>query len=173
MMLIPAICFYVLAATAVVFSLGVIAFASPLYSALSLIGCLFSIAGIFALQSAQLLAVLQVLVYAGAIMVMILFVIMLLNLTPRELGPARVTRGKVFGAYVLAATGLLLLLRLPAHWWAAVPGVDRHFGSIEHVGTALYTEYLLPFEMVSLLLLAAIIGAVVLTRKPKANGGGS
>jgi NADH-quinone oxidoreductase subunit J len=165
--MIPAVFFYVLAASAVVFALGVIAFASPIYSALSLIGCLFSIAGIFALQSAQLLAVLQVLVYAGAIMVMILFVIMLLNLTPRELGPARITGGKVFGAYVLAATGILLLLRLPEHWWTAVPGVGRSFGSIEQVGTALYTEYLLPFEMVSLLLLAAILGAVLLTRKSK------
>jgi len=169
--MIPAIFFYILAASTVVFALGVISFGSPMYSALCLIGCLFSIAGIFALQSAQLLAVLQVLVYAGAIMVLLLFVIMLLNLSPRELGPARVTRRKVLGSYVLAATGILLLTRLPGHGEPPAPGLGNDFGSIETVGYALYTEYLLPFEMVSLLLLAAIIGAVLLTRKSK--GGGS
>lgn len=169
--MIPAIFFYALAATAVVFALGVVSFASPMYSALCLIGCLFSIAGVFALQSAQLLAVLQVLLYAGAIMVLILFVIMLLNLSPKELGAPRVTRRKLLGGYAVAATGTLLLLRLSGRAWPQAPEADASFGSIEAVGNLLYTKYLLPFEMISLLLLAAIIGAVLLTRKSK--GGGS
>jgi NADH-quinone oxidoreductase subunit J len=154
----------------VVLALGVISFGNPLYSALCLIGCLFSVAWIFALQSAQLLAILQVLVYAGAIMVMVLFVIMILNLSPQELGGAKVNRRKVFGAYLLAATGVLLLLRLSEYWFPEVPQVDALFGSIENVGMVLFTEYLLPFEMVSVLLLAAIIGVVVLTRNSKGDG---
>jgi len=167
--MIPAIFFYILAATAVVLALGVISFGSPLYSALCLIGCIFTVAWIFALQSAPLLAILQILVYAGAIMVMVLIVIMILNLSPRELGSAKVNRRKIFGAYILAATGILLLIRLSEHWFPEVPKVDRLFGSIENVGMVLFTEYLLPFEMVSVLLLAAIIGAVVLTRKSKGD----
>jgi NADH-quinone oxidoreductase subunit J len=168
--MIPAIIFYILAATAVVLALGVISFGSPIYSALCLIGCLFTVACIFALQSAQLLAILQILVYAGAIMVMVLFVLMILNLSPRELGTAKITRRKVLGAYVLAATGIVLLIRLSGHWFPEAPEVDSLFGSIENVGMVLFTEYLLPFEMVSVLLLAAIIGAVVLTRKSKGDG---
>jgi len=167
---ITTIAFYILASAAVVLALGVIAFGSPLHSALCLIGCLFAVACIFALQSAMLLAVLQVLVYAGAIMVMILIVIMILQLSPRELGGAKVNRRKIFGAYVLAATGILLLMRLAEHGSPQTPGVDRLFGSVESVGMVLFTEYLLPFEMVSVLLLAAIIGVVVLTRKSKGDG---
>jgi len=169
--MILAIFFYVFAATAVVFAVGVIASRSPLYSALNLIGCLFAVAALFALQSAQLMAVFQVLVYAGAIMVMILFVIMLLNLTPRELGRAKVNVPKIAGAYCMVAAAVLLVVRLVGRSWLPVPAVDDRFGSIESVGELLYRTYLLPFEMVSLLLLGAIIGAVLLTRK--LEGGGS
>jgi len=97
-------------------------------------------------------------------------VLMILNLSPRELGGARVNRRKVFGAYLVAATGILLMIRLSTRWFPEAPEVDSLFGSIENVGWVLFTEYLLPFEMVSVLLLAAIIGAVVLTRKSKGDG---
>jgi NADH-quinone oxidoreductase subunit J len=168
--MILAILFYLFAATAVVFALGVVAARSPLYSALNLIGCLFAVAALFALQSAQLIAVFQVLVYAGAIMVMILFVIMLLNLSPRELGRPRINVIKVAGAYFLFTTALVLGVRLAAQTWLPAQSVDDRFGSIESVGELLYRTYLLPFEMVSLLLLGAIIGAVLLTRKLKGDG---
>ena len=168
--MIEAVLFYIFAATAVIFALGVIWARNPIYSALFLIGDLFAVAAIFALQSAHLLALLQILVYAGAIMVLILFVIMLLNLTPRELGKATVNVTKVVGAYFMAATGILLLIRIKEYLWTPDPAVDATFGSIESVGMILYTKYLLPFEMVSVLLLAAIIGAVILTRKQKGDG---
>lgn len=168
--MILAILFYLFAAAAVVFAVGVIWARNPIYSALSLIGCLFAVAAIFALQSAQLMAILQILVYAGAIMVLILFVIMLLNLTPGEIGKAKVNSRKVMGAYLMATTGILLIVRLTEHLLPKAPMLPARFGSIESVGAILYSKYLLPFEMVSILLLAAIIGAVILTRKTKGDG---
>ena len=168
--MITAIFFYIFAATTVVFALGVVSFRNPIYSALSLIGCLLTVAAIFAIQSAQLLFALQIIVYAGGIMMLIIFVIMLLNLDPHELGIGSVNARKVFGLYLMGVTGILLLVRLSTHLWPANAKVDNDFGSVKEVGRVLYTEYLLPFEMISLLLLAAIIGAVVLTRKPKGDG---
>jgi len=168
--MIQAIFFYVFAASAVVMALAVISARNPVYSAMALIGCLLSVASIFALQSAHLMALLQVMVYAGAIMVLILFVLMLLNLSPQELGERRVTVRRVTGAYLIGAIVTLLVVRLTKHHWASPSALDPNFGTIEEVGMVLYTKYLLPFEMVSLLLLAAIIGAVVLTRKEKGDG---
>jgi NADH-quinone oxidoreductase subunit J len=168
--MIQAIFFYVFAASAVVLALAVVSARNPVYSAMALIGCLLSVASIFALQSAHLMALLQVLVYAGAIMVLILFVLMLLNLSPRELGERRITGRRVTGAYLIGAVATLLTVRLTKHLWAPASTLDPDFGTIEAVGTVLYTKYLLPFEMVSILLLAAIIGAAVLTRKEKGDG---
>ena len=168
--MIQAIFFYVFAASAVVLALAVVSARNPVYSAMALIGCLLSVASIFALQSAHLMALLQVLVYAGAIMVLILFVLMLLNLSPRELGERRVSVRRVAGAYLIGVIATLLMVRFTKHPWAPPAELDPNFGTIEAVGTVLYTKYLLPFEMVSLLLLAAIIGTVVLTRKGKWDG---
>lgn len=168
--ILQAIFFYFCAASAVAMALLVVSARNPVYSATALIGCLLSVAGIFALHSAHLLALLQVLVYAGAIMVLILFVLMLLNLSPQELGERRISLRKVTGAYLTGAIATLMMVRFTKHGWAPASPVEPGFGTIEGVGKVLYTKYLLPFEMVSLLLLAAIIGAVVLTRKEKGDG---
>jgi NADH-quinone oxidoreductase subunit J len=168
--MIQAIFFYVFAASAVVMALMVVSAKNPVYSAMALIGCLLSVASIFALQSAHLMALLQILVYAGAIMVLILFVLMLLNLSPQELGERHVTVRRVTGAYLVGAVATLVVIRVAKHVWAPSSTLDPDFGTVKQVGTVLYTKYLLPFEMVSLLLLAAIIGAVVLTRKERGDG---
>jgi NADH-quinone oxidoreductase subunit J len=168
--MIQAIFFYLFAASAVAMALMVVSARNPVYSAIALIGCLLSVASIFALQSAHLMALLQVLVYAGAIMVLILFVLMLLNLSPQELGERRVTGRRVTGGYLVGAVATILVIRVVRHTWAPSSTPDPDFGTIKQVGTVLYTKYLLPFEMVSLLLLAAIVGAVVLTRKEKGDG---
>ena len=97
-------------------------------------------------------------------MVLILFVLMLLNLSQSELGVAVLNRRKVFGAFFLSAVAVLLIVRLSTRWWAGAPNVGDNFGSIEEVGKVLYTRYLLPFEITSILLLVAMIGAIVLTR---------
>ena len=165
-----AIFFYIFAGLAVTMALLVVSARNPMRSALALTGCLLSVACIFALQSAHLMAILQVLVYAGAIMVFILFVLMLLNLSPAELGERHVSVRRVTGAYLIGAIATLLMIRVTKHVWAPSSSLDPEFGTVKEVGTILYTKYLLPFEMVSLLLLAAIIGAVVLTRKQKGDG---
>jgi NADH-quinone oxidoreductase subunit J len=165
-----AIFFYIFAGIAVTMALLVVSARNPMRSALALTGCLLSVACIFALQSAHLMAILQVLVYAGAIMVFILFVLMLLNLSPEELGERHVTVRRVTGAYLIGAIATLLMIRVTKHAWAPSSSLDPDFGTVKEVGTVLYTKYLLPFEMVSLLLLAAIIGAVVLTRKQGGDG---
>ncbi len=168
--MIQAIFFYIFAASAVVMALVVVSARNPIYSAAALIGCLLSVACIFVLQSAHLLALLQVLVYAGAIMVLVLFVLMLLNLSRDELGRRRITVRRVTGVYLVGALVTLMTIRFTKHLWAPAVSLEPGFGTIEEVGKILYTKYLLPFEMVSLLLLAAIIGAVVLTRKEKGDG---
>ena len=74
------------------------------------------------------------------------------------------------GAYLIGTVAVVLMIRVTRHLWASASTLDPTFGTVKEVGTVLYTKYLLPFEMVSLLLLAAIIGAVVLTRKEKGDG---
>ena len=146
---------------------------SPINSALSLIATFLSLAGIYVLLNAHFLAVVQVLVYAGAIMVLFIFVIMLLNLRDEDLGDARFNFFKALGA--LLAVGLLAKL---IHFFVAgpqtVPGpstrlinsqISPEWGGIRDVGTKLFTDYLLPFEVISILLLVAMIGALMIAKK--------
>ena len=134
-------------------------------SAIALIAVMFCIAALFAMQNAHLLAALQVVVYAGAIMVLFLFVIMLLNL--REKGGFLTGRQPIvqLGAVVLLTTLLTPLVALyKSDLVANVELMTNDFGSTAAVGTLLFTDYLLPFEIASVLLLAALVGAVVLTK---------
>jgi len=145
---------------------------SPVASALWLVVTLFALAGLFVLLDAQFIAVLQVLVYAGAIMVLFLFVIMLLNLG--RPGPSDI-KGPVGGAIAALLAGTLLLqltvlgdsapadaIRLPE---GAVAAMQREQGMVASVARPLFDAYLIPFELTSLLLLAAIVGAVVLAKR--------
>jgi len=146
---------------------------NPIASALWLVQTLFALAGLFVILDAQFLAALQVLVYAGAIMVLFLFVIMLLNLG-RVGGPPDIKGG--FGKLVatLLAGGLALQLltvatvgppeaiRMPP---GSMEALQREEGLVAVVGRSLYGEYLVPFEITSLLLLAAIVGAVILAKR--------
>jgi len=145
---------------------------NPIACALWLVVTLFALAALFVLLDAQFIAVLQVLVYAGAIMVLFLFVIMLLNLG--RPGPTDI-KGPLglLGATVLAGA-LLLLLRplgeapLPAGIQlppGAVAALQQQRGIVGSVATPLFDTYLVPFEIASVLLLAAIVGAVVLAKR--------
>lgn len=161
--------FYLFAVVAVASAIYVVAARNPLHSALSLIGTFFALSATYILLGAHLLAALQILVYAGAVMMLFVFVIMLLNLKDEELGAPRHTFMKVAGAGVLGLGGVVLGWRVlsgagvvggtvrDAAGLAALPG----FGTTEAVGRALYGPYLLPFEVTSLLLLVAIVAAVV------------
>jgi NADH-quinone oxidoreductase subunit J len=141
---------------------------NPLYSALALAITLSVLAVFFLFLDAELLAVLQILVYAGAIMVLFLFVIMLLNLGQRR-------REKPNGVWVVTsgAGSTLLVLQLwisfQQSWVDPKGNIDTppSFGTVREVSRSLFTDFLLPFEMTSLLLLVALIGAVVLAGREK------
>lgn len=141
---------------------------NPMASAMSLVGTFFFLAGIYVLLWAHTIAVLQVLVYAGAIMVLFLFVLMLLSLP--DVG--RVMKFSVPQALgVVATAGLLWTLSKALQQvnaqpggWTEDAGKVASFGTLAELGQALYTGWLLPFEAVSLLLLVAIVGAVVVAK---------
>lgn len=133
-------------------SAGTVIFArSPINSAMALVSTFFFMAGIYVLLWAHTVAVMQVLVYAGAIMVLFLFVIMLLNLGESP------TRG-------LFAVLAIILLKLPAEPATLSTGAQASFGTIATMGQVIFTQWLFPFEAVSLLLLVAMVGAVVVAK---------
>jgi NADH-quinone oxidoreductase subunit J len=160
--------FWVFAVMTVGFAAGVIFSRSPVASAMSLVASFFGLAGIYVLLWAHTIAVLQVLVYAGAIMVLFLFVIMLLSLG--DTGPiTRLSPSRVMGG--LAAASLLASLiftftRLTPKTldWTNDAARLKAYGTIQHLGEVLYTQWLFPFEAVSLLLLIAMVGAVVVAK---------
>jgi NADH-quinone oxidoreductase subunit J len=158
-----AILFYVISALLVLSSLMVVFLRNVIHCALALVMALFLIAVLFVMLHAPMVGVLQVLVYAGAIMVLFLFVIMFLNPTTPE------PRRKLWWGF--ASLGALLLAGgLAALLSNGTPSADpvaatEIFGSPEMLGKSLFTEFVLPFEIASVLLLVAIIGAVVLAKR--------
>ena len=161
--------FIVFGGATVILALAVVLFRNPLSGAVALIFSFFALAGLYALAQAHFIAVIQVLVYAGAIMVLFIFVIMLLNLSDRELG---VPRGKMVKGLALVTLATLALIT-----WSGLRGlagpepmaapaeVPDTFGTIRAVGTTLFNDWMLPFELTGVLLLVAVIGAVTLSRR--------
>lgn len=139
---------------------------SPISSAMALVSTFFFLAGIYVLLWAHTVAALQVLVYAGAIMVLFLFVIMLLNLGD-EAPSARMTFSRILGggsAVGLLAALSLALARVPKDVATLGGGDAQSFGTLKTIGQAIFSTWLLPFEAVSLLLLVAMVGAVVVAK---------
>jgi len=157
------ILFFFFAAVAVGAAINVLAQKHVLYSALSLILMLTAMSVLFILLRADFLAVIQVIVYAGAIMVLFVFVIMLLNLPQDEDGADRLRWLKFIGIPL----GLFFLFLVGATVWNVEPGRAQAqlVGSPQAIGQSLFTDYLLPFEATSLLILIALIGAVVFAKK--------
>jgi NADH-quinone oxidoreductase subunit J len=162
--------FYLFGAIAVVASLLVIAQRNPIYSVLLLIASFGALSGLYILLEAPFVAVIQIIVYAGAIMVLFLFVVMLLN-APHEdtdyderLHPLRRPGPMRFGA----ALAVALVVEL---WWALGRGGDSGafpagaVTSVSAIGRSLFTDYAFPFEVTSILILVAMVGAVVLARR--------
>lgn len=138
----------------------------PLASALSLAVTFLAVAGLYALLQAPFLAVMQVFVYAGAILVLVIFVIMLLNLPDEAHEEERIGRARAgFGLVVGVALFGILYRAIDSLELDVPEAVPEGFGTIEAVGDALFTRYLYPFEIVSVLLLVAIIGAVLLAKR--------
>ena len=161
----PALLFYAFGALAVVFALAMLLHVrNTVAAALSLVVTMVSLAVIYVLLEAHLVAALQIMVYAGAIVVLFLFVVMLLNLRAMEFAPGRRGLLKLAGGLV-GAFGLLQLLRLVEPGLPALGAVPPGFGGYRSVGIALYTDYVLLVELISLVLLAAIVGALILAKR--------
>ncbi len=158
-----AILFWIFAAALIMSALGVVLFRSPVHSAMSLIGGFFFLAAIYVLLRAHLLAGLQVLVYAGAIMVLFTFVIMLLSLSEEEIGGPRYTAFKAAG--MLGAGALAVIVAWAVGQGAGHLGGGGQVGTFRRVASLLYTHHLVAFEMTGVLLLVAIVGAVVVAKR--------
>ncbi len=162
--------FYPLALLTVAAALGVVLTNNPVRSALSLVATLFLLAVYYVALQAHLVAALQIIVYAGAVMVLFLFVITLLNLMP---DPA--DRGHPLMTTAAMIAGLLLAVVLGRALWATtLPGsegvvIAQDFGTTVVLARQLFSEYLVAFELTSVLLLVAVVGAVVLAKHDPAD----
>jgi NADH-quinone oxidoreductase subunit J len=158
--------FLILGIMAVASALAVITRKNPISATMFLVMHFITLAGLYLTLQAQFMAAIQILVYAGAIMVLVVFVIMLLNVGREEsLGDTITSRQGlgVAGSILLGSALIFALTR--AAFGSPVTGKAVENGTIGAVGSALFTSYVFPFEMVSLVLLAAAVGAVVLTKR--------
>ncbi|MEO0896007.1 MAG: NADH-quinone oxidoreductase subunit J [Bacteroidota bacterium] len=161
--MIATILFWVFAVLGVAGAIGLIFNQNPVYAALSLILNFFSIAGLYLSLSAEFLAAIQILVYAGAIMVLFLFVIMLLNLQDEpDVMKFDARRGVAFLLGLAFVAEMIFVFKDFAQ--RDVSG-EYTFGKVEPIGEQLMTQYLFPFEMISVILISALIGAIVVARK--------
>jgi NADH-quinone oxidoreductase subunit J len=160
------ILFIALAALSILGAMGLILFRHPMKGAMSLVVTMIALAGLYALLSAKLIFVLQLIVYAGAIMSLMIFIIMFLNIQDNDLPIEE-------GRFLYLAGGIAVLIPIASFLIKVVKSVPETqativgngFGGVKEVGLILFQDWLLPFEIVSLLLLVALIGAVVLAGK--------
>lgn len=157
--------FYFFGGTAIFAAVGMVVSRQPAMSALFLILNMFCLAGLYAQLDAHLIAALQVLIYAGAIMVLVMFVIMLLNLREKRGVIARhQVVSQVVGIGILAIVMTKVVSLVSVDKIIVVKKSTEDFGGVAAVAETLFTDYLLPFEIASVLLLAAIVGAVILAK---------
>jgi NADH-quinone oxidoreductase subunit J len=153
--------FWVLAAMTVFFAGFTITRRNPVTAVMSLVGTFFALAGIYATLSAHFLAILQVLVYAGAIMVLFIFVVMILNreeVSPISWGASNIV-GVLCGLYLFVKFCRVVDIGLPV-----AGNIPETFGTVGSIGDMLFRDFLYPFEAISLLLLVAIVGGVIVSR---------
>jgi NADH-quinone oxidoreductase subunit J len=157
--------FYILAAFSVLGGLLMVTRKNPLSGAFALVMSLVSLAGLFAMLLAEFIFVLQILVYGGAIMVLVIFTIMLLNLKPEEIKESPVSKFQIVVLALICAACAFGFIQI----FSEIPAEDvvtgPTFGNVEEVGKLMLSDFLYPFEMISVLLLAAIVGVVLLAKK--------
>lgn len=161
--------FVLIAGLVVASAIAVVALRNPIHSALALVLNLLGVAALYAMLDAHFLSAVQIIVYAGAIMVLVLFVIMLLNIK------VEAAKGKGLVLTIAAAlTGLAFLALLAPMFYGAVQGFTEHAkpveGTVEGIGELLFTRYLFPFEAASVLIMVAIVGAVMMGKRRYQEG---
>lgn len=168
--------FYAMAAVAVACALGVVIVRSPMQSVLNLLGSFVCLSVIYLLMGFQFMAAVQILVYAGAIMVLFLFVVMLLNLTDK--GPKTAIFLGLFDPRVIAALaaffglmGVAIGVASRVHGKLGEPNAipEEGFDSIQAIAEVLFSKYMLPFEAASLLLLATMVGVMMLAKRERSG----
>lgn len=164
--MISTVLFYILAGLAIAGAISTVYHRNPLYSAISLVGTFIALSGIYITLAAPFIAAVQILIYAGAIMVLVIFVIMLLNMDDEP------TRNRLRYLFVLGGGLGALLLGQTFYIYSSVvratvaqPEQPQTTGLTMSIGEGMFTKYLLPVEIVGILLLMAIIGAVILVRR--------
>lgn len=159
--------FAILAIIAVASAFATVSLKNPVHSAFALVVHFFMLSGLYLTLNAQFLAVIQVLVYAGAIMVLVIFVIMLLNLGTEESirlkWSPRSYIGVALGLGLLAVFGAMLISSNPNMTFMAEKAAEM--SSVQNLGRVLYSDYIFPVEAIAILLLAAIVGAIVLAKR--------
>jgi NADH-quinone oxidoreductase subunit J len=172
------ILFYLFAAVAVLASLLVIVQRNPIYSVLFLIASFGALSGLYVLLEAPFVAMIQIIVYAGAIMVLFLFVVMLLN-APHEdteedlergVRPPSSSRVKAFGSLLAIVLVVELIAVVVASRRAPIAFAGQAVSSVAAIGRSLFTDYAFPFEVTSVLILVALVGAIVLARRESGEG---
>jgi NADH-quinone oxidoreductase subunit J len=161
--------FLLLAGVAIVSAANILIQRHPIYSALSLILTFIALAGIYIQMHAEFIAVMQIVVYTGAIMVLFIFVIMLLNVGAEQRVPDKIHIVKYFGipmaGLLILETGLLFSRTFSNEGIPVESASINIRSNTQLIGRALYTQYALPFEVTSILLLVAIVGAIVMAKK--------
>ena len=158
--------FFYFAAVIATTSVLVVALRNPVYSALALLIMFFHVAGLYVTLHAEFLAAVQIVVYAGAILVLYLFVVMLLSIKSEERYHNQLPVAGLLGVMLCTEVILLLIQSRTATSAQAIPAdALTRAGNTEMVGEALYSTYLFPFEVASLILLVAMIGAIILAKK--------
>ena len=159
------ILFFLFSGLAIVSGVCMITRRNPVGSLVSLVWCLLFLAGLFALLGAHFVAITQVLLYAGAILVLFMFVIMLLGLKPHA--KQKFLRFQLPVSILLAVTLLIqiALVSFSIKPESSVIGSQGKIGGIEELGRFLFTDYMFPFEVVSLFLLVAVVGAIILAQR--------
>jgi NADH-quinone oxidoreductase subunit J len=170
----PTILFFIFAATLIAAALGVILARNPVYSALLLVLCFFNSAVIWLLLDAEFLGIVLVLVYVGAVMVLFLFVVMMLDINLAELRegmtkywPLAVA---VAGFVVFAIINIIVVKNLGGMSLRAAPPPAEHYSNTRELGTALFTRYAYPAQIAAVILLVASVAAIVLTLRRRTGG---
>lgn len=162
------ILFYLLSAITLGSAFITILSKNPIHSAIWLVVCFFSIAGHYALLNSQFLAMVHIIVYSGAIMILMLFTIMLMNLNiSNEISKPLVTKLIATVAFCLVGLVLVTALTQTAPAFDAYVNSGKDYQSIQVLGKVLMNEFVVPFEMAAVLLLMAMIGAVLISKKDK------
>ncbi len=162
--LIERIFFAICSVVIVMGAIGTVAFPNPIRGALSLLFTIVALAGLYLQLHAPFLAAIQLIVYAGAVVVLFLFVIMLIG--PAAIPPkdSKAIVARVAGGIAGSAIAVLVILVLAKKTFPRGPAIQSGFGSVEAIGELLFSDYIVPFEVASLLLMVAIVGAVAVAR---------